>query len=61
MGENDIYRDNAAALRIPVHRCSKCGAFITEQEALKRSSGDDRGGGLCEPCTLAQPGSDEFV
>jgi hypothetical protein len=44
-------------------RCSKCGAFIKPDNSAPRAllAADRLEGALCDACTLAQPGSDEFV
>jgi len=62
MGDNALRQDLGVIVQDHFHRCSNCGAFLTPDNDLEHASLD---GGfdaeLCEGCTLAQPGSDEFV
>jgi hypothetical protein len=59
---DDVVCQNLGSIQLRFYRCSTCGAFLALGTALKGSSVDsDYDAELCEPCALAQVGSDEFV
>jgi len=44
-----------------LHLCSQCRAVITVDEGHKCPNNNDHEEGLCEPCALAQPSSEEII